>query len=415
MAALLFSALTAIGATVAQATPAPTAPAAHFAYLGTAYGTTVNVGNVVTSGRSALVTLGCTDVAGINMTNTAGDLDLAPLLSSGTVATSVQTFASPVRTRTKATTQNVKLLSTVASAAGLVHADTVRAESTTTYTGSGFTTSSGGTNFLHLVVAGVPITATPAPNTRIDLPGFGYVILNEQSRTITATSASLTVNAIHVYVTTANPLGIAPNTNVVISHADSGLGGPVAGTLDGIAYGSNATVGTVVTAGRSFPAYMGCLGTHGHLRTNTGAGVTVPNLFTTGTITDTAQGTVNASSATGEMTSTVNSANVLTGLVNATVVKADAHASTNGSTFTFNDAGSTFATLSVTGFPAINADVPRNTRITIPNVGTLYLHRVIHTANSIEIRMIELVLTHAVNGLPIGTDVRVAVAEASAH
>jgi hypothetical protein len=174
-------------------------------------------------------------------------------------------------------------------------------------------------------------------------------------------------------------------------------------------------VGSLVTAGRTFPISMPCLGTNGRLRTNTGVGVTVPGLLTTGTITDTARGTVDANAATGEMTSTVDDANVLTGLVTATVIRADAHASTDGSTFKFRDTGSTFATLSVAGFPGIDANVAANTQITVPNVGTLYLHRVIRTAHSIEVRMIELVLTNVVNGLPIGTDVRVAVAEASAH
>jgi hypothetical protein len=413
-AALLFSTVTGVGAAEALATPAPAA-VAHFSYQGSAYGTKVNVGNVLTSGRSALVTLGCTDVAGLNKTNTAAALDLAPLLASGTVATSAQTFASPVAARTIATTQQVNLLTTLAFPTGLVHADAVRAESTTTYTGTGFTTRSTGTNLANLVVAGIPITATPAPNTRIDLPGFGYVILNEQSRTLTATSASLSVNAIHLVITGTNRLGIAPNTNVIVSHADSGLGGPVAGTLDGIAYGSSATVGSLVTAGRTFPISMPCLGTNGRLRTNTGVGVTVPGLLTTGTITDTARGTVDANAATGEMTSTVDDANVLTGLVTATLITADAHASTDGSTFKFRDTGSTFATLSVAGFPGIDANVAANTQITVPNVGTLYLHRVIRTAHSIEVRMIELVLTNVVNGLPVGTDVRVAVAEASAH
>src|SRR5437879_56697 len=53
-------------------------------------------------------------------------------------------------------------------------------------------------------VNGAPLAAddaTPAPNTRTDLPGVGYVVLNEQTVTGDGVhSSSMTVNMIHVYV-----------------------------------------------------------------------------------------------------------------------------------------------------------------------------------------------------------------------
>lgn len=405
-AAMTLATASALGVTQAGAV----APIPHFAYQGSAYGTAVAVNSVVTSGRSALVVLGCTTTAGISRSNTTAGINLAPLLKSATIATTAQTLASPVAAQTTANTQQVSLLG------GLIHGDAVRAQSKTSYQGGVFTVSPSGTSFTHLVVAGVPITATPGPNTRINLTGYGYLILNEERSRVTATSASLSVNAIHLFINTTNALGIAKGTNVVVSHADSGLGGPVAGTLDGISYGTSVrALGNIANSGPSFPAYMPCLGTNGQLRANTGVGVTLAPALTTGTITDTAQGTVTATSATGEMTSTVQSADVLNSLVKATVIKADAHAHTDGSAFTFSDTGSTFGTLKVTGFPNLGASVAPNTQVTVPNIGTLYLHRVLHTTHSIEIRMIELVLTSATNGLPIGTDIRVSVAEASAH
>ncbi|MGI8613852.1 MAG: choice-of-anchor P family protein, partial [Nocardioidaceae bacterium] len=72
--------------------------------------------------------------------------------------------------------------------------------------------------------------------------------------------------------------------------------------------------------------------------------------------------------------------------------------------------------LNVNGHPAIGANVAANTQVKINGLGTLYLHRVIHRSNSIEIRMIELVVTQTnPRGLPIGSDIKVSVAEASAH
>ncbi len=404
-ATLALSTVTALGATPAGAATVP-----HFSYQGSGYGTTAQVGTVVTSGRSALTTLGCTDEAGVHHANSAAGVNLAPLLTSGTVRVTTDSLASPVRSHTTATTQRVNLLN------GLVRGDAVKAVSTTAYQSGRFAVSAVGTNVVNLMVAGVSITAVPAPNTRINLAGIGYLILNQQTSTMTATSASLTVNALHLYVTTTNSLGIAPNTSVIVSSASSGLTGPVAGVLDGHSYGSSVSgLGNIVNAGRSFPETMPCLGTGGITRTNSGASVAISGVFSNQTVADTVRGTVTATSASGETTSTVQSAYVLSSLVHATGIKADAHASTNGSSFAFSDTGSRFATLTIRGFAAVNANVAPNSRLFVAGVGTLYLHRVIRTANSIEVRMIELILTSPVNGLPIGTDIRVAVAEASAH
>lgn len=406
----LASAVPAVQALQAPTASGTTATPAEFVYAGLAYGTRASVASIVTSGESAPVGLGCTTTPGIHRTNTAANVNLAPALTSGTIDTTADTFASPVEAQTSATVQSVNLLS------GLVTASLVKSESATLHGTSGFVLSSAGTTFTALKVLGIPISATVGPNTKIALPGFGYVILNEQIRTINASSASLTVNAIHLVITTTNTLKILPNTNLIVAHAMSGLKGPVAGTLDGVAYGTFARVGSVVVSGPSFQIFMPCLGTNGVVRVNSGVGVNVVGVLTSGTISNTAQGTVNATSDTGEMTSTVQSANLLSSLVQATVIKADAHAAKNGTSLSFSGAGSTFASLSVAGFPAINANVAANTQVTLTGLGTLYLHRVIVTPNSIEVVMIELVVTHSnIYGLAIGTDIRVAVAEASAH
>ncbi len=414
--ALPLVAVTAIGlsAAPAVATAATTRAAAastQYAYQGDAFGTRATVGRTVRSGSSAPVYLGCTTTAGLHRTNTAAGLNLAPLLVNGTVTETADTSVAPVDARTSATVQNVDLL------AGLIHAVAVRSVSSTTHDATGFHLSASGTTLTSLVVAGVPVNARVAANTRLAVNGFGYVVLNEQMKRMSASSASLTVNAIHLVITRTNALGLAVGTNVIVAHAASGLGGPVAGTLDGRAYGTSVKLGKVVRSGPSFLIVMPCLGTNGILRNNTGAGVNVPDVLASGTIRNTVQGTVDATTAMGETTSTVDRTNVLAGLVSATVIKADTHAKKNGDgTFSFSDTGSSFGSLSVNGHPRIGANVAANTQITIAGLGTLYLHRVIHKANSIEVHMIELVVTqNNPRGLPVGSDIIVAASEASAH
>ena len=61
-----------------------------------------------------------------------------------------------------------------------------------------------GSILLDLVINGVPLVGTPPPNTRIALPGVGYVMLNEQTPTGNGvTTSGISVNMIHVVLQNA--------------------------------------------------------------------------------------------------------------------------------------------------------------------------------------------------------------------
>src|SRR5437870_3931998 len=96
-----------------------------------------------------------------------------------------------------ATVFNVNLLN------GLITASSLTAAVSSTSNGAQATSNGLGSTLADLVVNGVQVTfgdATVAPNTRITLPGVGYVVLNEQLPTGDGVHASgLTVNLIHVY------------------------------------------------------------------------------------------------------------------------------------------------------------------------------------------------------------------------
>ena len=72
---------------------------------------------------------------------------------------------------------------------GLITADGVVAMSSSTVGNS----NAEGSSLANLVVNGVSL-GDPAPNTRVELPGVGYVVLNEQ----VSMSGGITVNMIHV-------------------------------------------------------------------------------------------------------------------------------------------------------------------------------------------------------------------------
>jgi hypothetical protein len=406
-----------LGGASAAAAATHAAPAVKFketAFTGTAYGTEVNVASTVQSGRSALSTLGCTATVGAGHTNSVASIGVLGELTTGTINTSVssQSTSTGLASSSSSTIEGASLLG------GLVSATTIQSVSTTNRSSSThrFSTSAAGTEFLDLSVAGIPISGTPAPNTKITLPGVGYVELNQQTSHVYRHSAYLTVIGIHVVVTLSTPL--APvGTQIIVGDAVSDMGGSVGGLLYGLAYGANANVagiGGVVVAGEEFPQSLGCTGTNGVTRTNTGVAITIPGALSTGTVVDSAAGTDNSSSVSGQVSSEVQGINLGAGLVTATAVESSVSADGNPPALANN---STFLGLTVSGFPGIGDDVPPNTKLSIAGLGTLWLNRQFKTANKITAIGIQLDVTVPSNplGLQPGLVVNIASASVGVH
>lgn len=379
---------------------------AELGFAGSAFGTEVSVASTVKSGRSALSTLGCTSQTGVAHTNSVVSVGLPGVLTSGTVTTSAaseQTATGPASS-SSASTEGASLLGGLISATAIQSVSTTARNQSTGKLGI----SAAGTQFLNLSVAGIPIGGTPAPNTKLTLPGVGYVVLNQQTGHVGSHKAGLTVIGLHVAVTLSTPL--APvGTQIIVSDATSSLGGPVTGLLDGLAYGAGANVANTIIAGREFPKSLGCLGTGGVTRSNTGVSIGIPGILASGTVADTVEGVSSAKAASAEVTSAVQGLNLLSGLVTATVIKADVTASGNPPALGNH---STFLGLSVSGFPGITDHVSPNTKLSLAGIGTLWLNRQIKTANKITAIMVQLDVSVPQNplGLQAGTVVNVAYA-----
>lgn len=377
-----------------------------------AYGSYAFVGSTVKLGKTAPVGTGSscgTTLIGMNRTGTVASVTASPTLTSGTIDTAASDTATS--SLSSSAVAEVNLLG------GLIRGDAVKAVSMTNHDSAGFHVSASGSRLVNLVVAGQVFTAVPAPNTTIQLSGIGKVVLNEQISSASAASANLTVNMIHVYVTVANNLNIAAGTQIIVAHANSGMmnvEGPA--ILDGFSYGSTVKVGSLLRSTQTAPESVPCAGTGGAVKTASIMGANVSGALQSGTVSNTAMGNVMPSSSTSETTSEVQGLNLLSSLVTADVIKTKAHANVaSGGAFQFSEASS-FVNLRVQGHAEINANVAANTQVAIAGVGTLYLHRVLKSANAIEVRMIELVVNQNNSlGLPIGTDIKIAVAEASLH
>ncbi|MEY2515854.1 MAG: hypothetical protein QOJ89_3212, partial [bacterium] len=110
------------------------------------------------------------------------------------------------------------------SSACVVKATLIRSQANSTANGSSRSSNATGTQFVDLVVAGIPIAGTPAPNTVIPLPlGLGYIVLNEQVPDGTETGhTGLTVRAVHAVLTVPfAPLLAGAEVIVAEAHSDA--------------------------------------------------------------------------------------------------------------------------------------------------------------------------------------------------
>jgi len=91
-------------------------------------------------------------------------------------------------------------------------ADVVKSTSTASCNGTTPTTS-GSSQLVNVTLLGLPISA-PTPNVAIKLPGGISVILNEQTSSVSGTTGTETVNAIHI---------TGPGIDIVVAGAESDI------------------------------------------------------------------------------------------------------------------------------------------------------------------------------------------------
>lgn len=370
-------------------------------------------GHIAKVGPLFPVGLGC-NTSSKTVSATAGSLSLSGFATSGSLVDQVTTNYSMSTASVQASSdiQNVNVL------AGLITADEVDAVASSTATSSSASSTNDST-FTNLVVLGVPISGTPAPNTKITLPGLGFVVLNEQSGPVNHhTETHISVTAIDVNVTTANSFKLPIGTHILIAHAESGitlLSFPA--VVSARAYGLLTYDKIDKNFVKSGPFANASIGCTGGKKTNSVASVSVPVIGNTGTITDTAFGKIQPAGANANSSSTIEQLNLLSGLISADTI-------TSSSQAAFGNSGSASATTSlvnavINGVP-ISANPAPNTRIDIAGLGYVIVNeqtiKVTSSCASASVNALDIVVTSNNSfGLPIGVHIVVAHAESKAN
>jgi hypothetical protein len=179
---------------------------------GKAFGTYANVAGIVS--QSPVANLPTTGGLATGQT----DAFSVEGLAGGELLNAVTTGAVDNK---KSGAQSTSEVENVSAAGGAITAGIVTAVATAFFDEVSGGGDASGSGFTDLVVNGVPVTTDVAPNTRVDLAGVGYAILNEQIPSGNGvTSWGMTVNMIHVVL--LNFLG-QKTGDVIIGSASSAV------------------------------------------------------------------------------------------------------------------------------------------------------------------------------------------------
>jgi hypothetical protein len=395
---------------VAPASGAATARAAtpRFGYAADAYGSAITSGTTIKSDPTSPAPLPCRARLGAVTRNHAAGLTPPQLGDIG----AVKTRSASRRVGTKGVeTTSWSHISPVNLFGGELIAKSIRSSATQRHTSSGFH-SAAATTILGLVVNGQKQEQHPTKNQTFSLPGVGSLVLNHQTRSKRPGGREVQVDAMQITTSAANTMGLPKGSVITFAHSAAALEAPTTVEVHGAAIGSESRFLGSGTTGQSAEKLLTCDGTGGKTETHNVDASTIPSAAVSGTFTSSVAGNV-AKHPWATTRERVAGLNVLAGVVQANTIIARAHVKRTASGLARNTAGSSFGGLKVTGAPALGDNVPANTKRVLPGIGTLYLQRITKTKNGIQVRMIELVLSTARDGLSKGTVITVGEARAS--
>jgi hypothetical protein len=371
---------------------------AHAGFLETPAGS-----SVASIGPLFPATLGC-NVTPLTDTASAGSLRVGSFARGGSLVDKVVTG----RTSSSASSEASSIIQNVNVLSGLITANEIKVVASSKATATNATSSNGST-FTNLVVAGRAFSATPGPNTRVNLQGLGYVILNKQTGQLSGTNAtSITVRAIEVNVTTASR-GLPAGTRLIIGHGHTGFDRTAAPhVLGGEAYGlfASGLVGPI--AAQSGPWARAVVPCKGGTNTVDLAQATIRGVATVREIRDTASGQITASRSTVNSTSEIGAVNLLEGRIRADSLTATANARLQGTTGSAT--GSVSLVAASVGDIELAANPAPNTRVNLAGIGHVIVNQQIKQVSStgVSMRVNALVVNVTTDnslGLPVGTSI----------
>ncbi len=341
------------------------------------------------------------------------NLSLGSYTNSGHAQTSITTSQGTTSdtAQTLATVQNVNVLS------GLITANQLQAEVTSTITATNATSTAAEASFVGLSVAGKAINTSPGPNTTVQIANLGYVVLNETGITNGANYTYAGSNMIDLHVTVANSQGLPVGARIIVGQVNSSqqrLAQPT--VVDAHSYGFDVTAQSGNGSASTTPAAPANLNCTGGNAQNGAASTSSQQVGSAGAINDTVSGQIAPSGTTVTSTSNVANPNLLGGLVKGSQITATANANWNN---TGSGSASTDLTnMTIDGIP-MSKSPGANTRESLLGVGYVILNEQTSSVNSSgateTLNAVDIYITQTnIFGIPIGTQIILGHATASA-
>ena len=394
-------------------------------FRGKAYATYANAtaGEIsVELGRSALQPCPCGGTNGNVRRNTVTNLKAG---DNGSVL-SADLTRSTVYTNKTADTAKIKNTSTISGLNlfdGLITATTVKAIATVNATATSIDGSGAGSTFVNLKIGGVAVNANVPSNTVVPLPGLGTVTLKKKRKTGNYNDLGrITVQMLTIDIDQTNAFSLPIGARIVVGFASAEFNRVQPEVVvSGLAYGTaaNTTIGNslVNQIGKAALITMGCEGTDGQTLSNNVATLDVGSLVSLDNIVSTAFGGPDGTGTTARTTSTVESVNLLGGLIKAGTISAVAQDTYENGVRVRSTAGSGFAGLKVGGV-SIAINTPPNTTLPLVGLGQVIINEQIlpSGAGRTVVNGLHIFVTTAnLLGLPVGSEIIIAHAEAAAN
>lgn len=318
-------------------------------------------------GPLAPVWEGCNVTSNATRSNSTSAASLSTLAAVNSAQSTVTTqrSATQISAQANSNVQGVSILN------GLITAGQIITVANSAGTASGTSSNDTGSKIVGLNITGLsPISYLPKPNTTIQIPGVGYVVLNEQVGPYSDfNSSSISINMIHVHITSTTIPGVLANTDIVIGSASSNFfrtsvpalvnGNTYALSLIGNAGNNNVSVTPVAGA------QIGCAGGTQQNNVNNS---NFSNLGTTGVVNDSASGQLAQSGANVTSTSNITNLNLLNGLIQGPAITSTAHATWDGTGTGQGSASVNLSNLVIAG-TKLDSSPPPNTRISLAGLG----------------------------------------------
>lgn len=414
LATVLSAGVVAAAATIAASAAPASAATPPWTYAGYSGAAQIHaLGTTITSGLIAESSLVGTDVPAANKSGVA-DVHVGTLANAKVVDSS-QTVTGGllggVTIDSAAEVADVNLLD------GLITADAIETTATAS-TGLFGLSGDANTKFVNLKISGQPLLALNlGKNSTISIPGIAEVVLNESKvvegpGTIHSAGAALHVTLLkaHAGAPAGAEVWVNPAVAMLMPTPDSNalpVGGEAYSTYIGAGVGPNVRVISQPTGKVTVPAG----GTNGVPHTQSLASVKLGALAKVFAL----ENSLNATTVPGfsdvATRSSTARVNLLGGLITANAIDVGAHVRVSAAD-NVSEVGMNFVNLRIAG-AEIPIDVAPNTKINIAGIAKVFINEQVTTPTKAGIVGLRVVVTTAGLGLPVGAEIRVAVATAS--